>query len=660
MREAASGSDKVYLERVDLRNFRPYRLAELTFGSSGLTVVTGPNNSGKTALLSALAMVGGQPVEGPLGFAGGVGQPEVQAFYTVDPSERQRLAESVDEAHRGEAVEAIVGSVFTFGEGHDNAARLAIVGIAVVRSDGQRWPVAEVQLAPGGSGSGSVRLVDWGSWLNAWPDKPTPNQSISGGVSRYLEQDLGPTTLPRALTEWRSGFYHFRSLRTGARGRKGTSAGEPTLESTGSNLHNHLLWLRGHREDDWERIRATMRDLIPDVGRLQVRVAGGESEAGFEVPGLGFINIKDAGTGVEQLLLTMVVGQTAAASMLIVEEPETNLHPGAQRQLMRHLVEWSKHRPVIIATHSPVIIDSAPGARLYEVSRHAGASTVRPIQRDVEMSDLLSRLGVRFSDVLGSERVLVVEGPRDKTILEVWFPELESHSTVAVVPGGGGGGVWHMQLMEDVSRAADHLPRPVLYLRDRDELSDRDLTRLAKLRAVAVLPRRELENYLLEPAAISSVLAARRPEMSAPKPEDVAVAIRAAADGLRGRVIVSRVLENAECLRRLIPVVTRERLAIFHAADPARALLNLVRAKLESNLESLEGCIRQAFESETAWVTERWPAEWQAIVPGADVLAEVFALHGGYSKDIDGRLIARAIAEPPKEIADTVRRFLAE
>src|SRR5712692_9528883 len=386
----------MFLERVELRNFRAYRSAELALGPTGLTVVTGPNNSGKTALLSALDMVGGQLVEGPLRFAGATVGPEVPAVFAFDNDERRRLAETVEPVYRSDAEQAVVGAAFTFSEGRDGLPALALVRIAVLRSDGHQWPIAEAVLRE--DGYGSVRVVHWENWLKAWADKPdlsTAGAVQGSGLSRYLEQDHGAMPLTSALLAWRAGFYHFRSLRTGAAARITSTEHQPSLQSTGSNLGNYLQWLRGHREDQWEQIRATMRDLIPDVGRLQIHAAGNAAEVGFETSGLGFVNIKDVGTGVEQLLLTITVGQTSAASMLIVEEPETNLHPGAQRQLMAHLVDWSSQRPVLIATHSPVIMDSAGAGRLFEVSRTGIVSTVRLVQETAELADLLTRLGVR-------------------------------------------------------------------------------------------------------------------------------------------------------------------------------------------------------------------------------------------------------------------------
>ena len=52
----------------------------------------------------------------------------------------------------------------------------------------------------------------------------------------------------------------------------------------------------------------------------------------------------------------------------------------------------------------------------------------------------------------------------------------------------------------------------VLCLRDRRELSARALDRLDKSPTVYLLARREPENYLLDPAAITTVLGPRVPD----------------------------------------------------------------------------------------------------------------------------------------------------
>ncbi len=652
----------VHLQRVEISNFRAYESATMTLANTGMFVVVGPNNSGKTSLLSAVDMIGGRNVEGPLSH-----RPPptlkaiVEGHFTFNDDERPLFEMSVSSEHRSEVAGQFTGAVFTLTEVNDDEPRLAVTGIEVVGRDGHRWPVAE--LVSQGGASASINQVPWGEWLGAWPEKPQLSQGMSGSpLTRHLEQAHGPTVLPEWLVHWRSGHYHFRSLRTGASARVGTTHADDHLEPTGANLVNFLLWLRGHREADWDSIRAIMSDLVPGVGRLQTRAAGQTAQVGFETRG-GFLNIKDAGTGVEQLLLTIVAGRTSAHSMLVIEEPETNLHPAAQRQVVEHLREWSHGRPIVIATHSPVFMDAASDAWIYEVHRARGRSLVRTIAgRDDELALLLSRLGVRHSDLLGSDRVLLVEGVTDGPIFTAWFPQLAKRSAVAVVAGGGGAGVWQLILMKTVAEIADRIARPLLYIRDRDELSDRDMKRLADRPSVVVLSRRELENYLLDENAIVSVLNARSGTQARLDATEVAVAMRTAADRLKVRVIRSRALQAAECLQRMIPVTTAERARLLACQldedEFLAALVTGVRGKLNDRLETLESCVKDALAQERTAVDGMWNEHWRDLVPGADVLASVFIPHGGYSKRIDGPAIAAAMEEPPAELRTIVDAFL--
>ncbi len=95
--------------------------------------------------------------------------------------------------------------------------------------------------------------------------------------------------------------------------------------------------------------------------------------------------------------------------IMILEEPESNLHPDAQRRLLSHLNLWAQDRLILVSTHSPVFLDRSEGAQVWLVNRERGISTVGPATSN--LADVVQGLGVRLSDMLTAERALVVEGP---------------------------------------------------------------------------------------------------------------------------------------------------------------------------------------------------------------------------------------------------------
>ena len=238
------------------------------------------------------------------------------------------------------------------------------------------------------------------------------------------------------LTAWRQHYYHFSALRQGTLPSYQLRSDE-ILTPTGENLPAVLIDLQHNRFETWERVRQLIEQIVPDVGRLETPTQAAETSVAFadpHVPGYR-PNIKNLGTGVEQLLMTIIVGVTQpATSIVVIEEPETNLHPGAQRALLTKLREWASDRLLVLSTHSPVLLDRAPVASsVYLVERAQGTSTVRPLKN--EPSDALTALGVRLSDVLSADRLLIVEGEPDREILTGWFPTLMADPRMEVVLG---------------------------------------------------------------------------------------------------------------------------------------------------------------------------------------------------------------------------------
>jgi hypothetical protein len=107
------------------------------------------------------------------------------------------------------------------------------------------------------------------------------------------------------------------------------------------------------------------------------------------------------------------------SAVLVVDEPESALHPRAVRDLAMGLSELARDRvaSVVVTTHSPEFL-RLDGARNHHVSRNAsGVTSITPLERvDAEA---LGSLGLDAPDLLQYYRAfLLVEGLHDEVVVD--------------------------------------------------------------------------------------------------------------------------------------------------------------------------------------------------------------------------------------------------
>ncbi|MFE1317408.1 AAA family ATPase [Kitasatospora phosalacinea] len=599
------------LVRIEASNFRAFEHVTLELGPRGLVLVTGANNAGKSALLSLLDVVGGATPEGA--------------------------------PHRGRPWEDVEV-------------------VSTWRLDEREWP--EVLSNPMAAPSEPLRvdtrrrlrIKHTGSSLE--PRGLTVPLRGGGAVEQTLE-GYWTLNLKEILAKWCTGHFHFHPLRQTSGRTAPLRNVTPVLQPDGGNLATVLLHLQTNDRPAWARLGELVREILPDVGELAVRVNGDSCEIGFlpdEGRAADYRNLKELGTGVEQLLMLLVVGLTGTARTIVLEDPEIGLHPSAQRALLGLLQEWSRDRLILAATHSAAMLDwSSPSTTVLNVRRQDGVSTVSTVTND--RIQVLRDLGIRLSDVLAADRLLVLEGPTDKAVLDVWFAEQLRHPRVAVLAGGGGADARQADLLARWLADADRLEeRRVLFVRDRDELPEGEVTRLVKQGNVFVLPVREVENLLLDAQAVARFVNAER-EGAGLTAEQAETVMRKAADDLEETVVLKRVLAGLAPVR-----LTDNRLRGRLARDRADA--DSVAAAVTARLplrEDVEAEIRRSWTAHTTAVRNVWDTDWRQLAPGADVLKAVLQefLGRGYRKDTDGPALARLIPQPPAALRRVFDAFMA-
>lgn len=641
------------LTRLDLTNFRAFPQASISLLPNGLTLIAGPNNAGKSVLVSAVELLRGNG-GGDGWLHSGTDEFMVTAEFQLNDDDRHALLQGFGNVSNPQAwlqSPSFQSVEWTF---HSVRGRSGLIGTRLAATN----PQGNLQVLAGkdSAQTGELHVADISQQLKLGVVEGAFPGALMRAGSSYVDAFTHFGVYPAfaaLLATWGAGVYHFLPLRTGTQRELGMGSVEQ-LSPDGANLGHVLVNLRTNDEDGWNQLTEIMQELVPEVGRLQVSTGANVRVEFRDATGYR-LNLKDLGTGVEQLLMTALVGvRHPRGGLLIIEEPETNLHPEAQRGLLARLQSWSKDIQIIVTTHSTVFLDRAfeGKSQVWLVKRNEGQSRVQ--KADDTLLEVFRALGVRPAHILSAEGVLLVEGDTDASVLEGWFgSELRRHR-IAIIAAQGGDRAWNAEDLVAWVNEATTLRVPTLFIRDRDELS---LDVIEKLQAgpVRVLRLREVENYLLHPASVGQVLRDRlteaRLDTEAWPDERIERELRIAADQAQDRVILKRVAARLAPIRQLSRHDVNE---LIEQGISRKATLD----RIAQNVRPASG-LEQIWDEEEQLVQDAWDDEWSSLAAGSDVLGIVWEKAGlRYDKKKDTVRIARLVP-PPDEFRAIVSNLLA-
>lgn len=171
-------------------------------------------------------------------------------------------------------------------------------------------------------------------------------------------------------------------------------------------------------------VKQTMKEFLPAIEDVQFRIE--DERRSRALRGSTSVVVHDGsptelkykGDGVQSLaalaLMRHASEQAAGGRkfVLVIEEPESHLHPEAMHSLKVVLNELRNRHQLILTTHSPLFVD-----RERVSSNIIVQNTVARVAND--LAEVRRTLGVRASDNLQlAEVVLLVEGDEDKIALD--------------------------------------------------------------------------------------------------------------------------------------------------------------------------------------------------------------------------------------------------
>ena len=234
-----------------------------------------------------------------------------------------------------------------------------------------------------------------------------------------------------------------------------------SLKSSGANLANHP-------------IRLTSQEL-----KLVSRIVGKQYESGVSVKHRLYDDIwassvrfvtrsgqyTEANAGSGETAVVQIVQMFESAkenSLLLLDEPETSLHPGAQHELLKYILEQilEKKLQVLISTHAPAMAKGLPTGALKLLRQNSdGMISIDP---SPSIEEAFFEIGQPFDPACN----VVVEDHLTKQLLDAVSvkkgPAFAARLRVEFSPGGAS------EMKRDIAVQMRHSRRPV-YIFDGDE-----------------------------------------------------------------------------------------------------------------------------------------------------------------------------------------------
>jgi predicted ATPase len=422
---------------MHIKNFKSIRDLELT-QLGKLNVFIGPNNSGKSSILQAVALIA-QSIQTPVSYQGRF--VDVGAFNEVIFTGKTQNRIDI-ELWFSLAEEMKDSSWMGKSHAYPQLTKFEVrIGQGGIEEQILESPTNEITCRFYQEEVNGIRTVlkfnnmevnREGNDLNnilAWHIKKSSRPKIEKYPLNVDEIAFVNGLLESLVTRLRN-VYYFSTTRAIKQWRQ--ALGEvDSFGATGEYAISMLHHIYSNEPSIFDKISNWVTKL--GVGRLISGTKGASASIVLEDPILKKrVNIVNFGFGVNQLL--SIVGQCFSSpprSTIMIEEPEIHLHAGAVGTLVDMFLETvSEDKQVLITTHSDRLVFElwarlklslvkSEDVRLYLIDKDSRGTFVKQIKLEKRISELREELRILFEPKSPLEDLLKVAGKSgDKRLSE--------------------------------------------------------------------------------------------------------------------------------------------------------------------------------------------------------------------------------------------------
>lgn len=371
------------ITRLAIAGYRSLR--DIGLSLDRLNVITGANGSGKSSLYRALRLLAdiaqGRIIQS-LAAEGGLGSTLWAGPETFSQAVKQGRQPVQGTVRKGPVSLKLGFSGDDYGYAIDlglpTSRETAFAGDPHIKAESlwtgemlERSTVFATRIGP------AVQVRDKGVKWRPVLEGLSPFDSMMTRGSDPREA-LELLVVRERMRDWR--FYdHFRTDRDAAVRRPQVGTFTPVLASDGRDLAAAMQTIR--EIGDSAALDEAVADAFPDA-----RVSVGSAEGAFEVVmhqhgPLRPLRAAELSDGtLRYLLLVAALLSPRPPSLMVLNEPETSLHPDLLPPLARLVAQASRHAQVVVVSHAEGLVSALAGAgraRRIELEKQLGETRVR-------------------------------------------------------------------------------------------------------------------------------------------------------------------------------------------------------------------------------------------------------------------------------------------
>ncbi len=184
----------------------------------------------------------------------------------------------------------------------------------------------------------------------------------------------------------------------------------------------HRIWNHGARNAHMRPVKVALKEFIK-VALLQ------DFELHFEQDSESFsieyasgeiVDFESLGSGIKQIFSLGLAIASTQASIVLLDEPELNMHPTLLRKLLQ-LIFSNTTNQYIVATHSNVLLDALYDKKVFQVGWDVRLTWVKLCTATDDVRTILDNLGIKASEILQANGIVWVEGPSDRRYITRWL-----------------------------------------------------------------------------------------------------------------------------------------------------------------------------------------------------------------------------------------------